>query len=146
MTTVLSLSRHFLKLSCVLFSFTCSSPAFLFFVSNWISWTEWYTRVVLVVMNPPASAGDIRDSGLIPGLEKSPGGGNGNPSSILAWRIPWTKESGGLQSTGSTKSQTLLKQISTHTYKLSFGLYFSDVSFLCSYISNLSVILCSKRN
>ena len=99
-----------------------------------------------MVMNPPASAGDIRDSGLIPGLEKSPGGGNGNPSSILAWRIPWTKESGGLQSTGSTKSQTLLKQISTHTYKLSFGLYFSDVSFLCSYISNLSVILCSKRN
>ena len=32
-----------------------------------------------VVMNPPASAGDARDMGLIPGLGKSPGVGNGNP-------------------------------------------------------------------
>ena len=27
-------------------------------------------------------------------------------SSILAWRIPWTEESGGLQSMGITKSRT----------------------------------------
>ena len=27
-------------------------------------------------------------------------------SSILAWKIPWTGESGGLQSMGVTKSQT----------------------------------------
>ena len=27
-------------------------------------------------------------------------------SSILAWRIPWTDEPGGLQSMGSQKSQT----------------------------------------
>ena len=31
---------------------------------------------------------------------ESPGEGNGNYSSILAWRIPWTEEPGGLQSTG----------------------------------------------
>ena len=37
------------------------------------------SQVVLVVKNPPANAGDIRDSGLIPGLGRSPGGGNGNP-------------------------------------------------------------------
>ena len=29
-------------------------------------------------------------------------------SSILAWRTPWTEESGGLQSMGSQKSQTQL--------------------------------------
>ena len=29
-------------------------------------------------------------------------------SSILAWEIPWTEESGGLQSMGSQKSWTLL--------------------------------------
>ena len=29
-------------------------------------------------------------------------------SSILAWRIPWMEESGGLQSMGSQKSQALL--------------------------------------
>jgi len=31
-----------------------------------------------VVKNPPASARDARDLGLIPGLGRSPGGGNGN--------------------------------------------------------------------
>ena len=30
------------------------------------------------VKNPPAIAGDMRDSGLIPGLGRSPGGGHGN--------------------------------------------------------------------
>ena len=29
-------------------------------------------------------------------------------SSILAWEIPWTEESGGLQSMGSQKNQTQL--------------------------------------
>ena len=32
-----------------------------------------------VVKNPPANVGDTRDAGFIPGLERSPGGGNGNP-------------------------------------------------------------------
>ena len=32
-----------------------------------------------VVKNPPANAGDARDVGLIPGLGRYPGGGNGNP-------------------------------------------------------------------
>ena len=37
------------------------------------------SQVVLVVKNPAASAGDLIDVGLIPGLERSPGEGNGNP-------------------------------------------------------------------
>ena len=36
------------------------------------------SQVVLVIKNLPASAGDIRYLGLIPGLGKSPGGGRGN--------------------------------------------------------------------
>ena len=35
--------------------------------------------MVLVVKNPSANAGDIRDVGSIPGLGRSPGGGHGNP-------------------------------------------------------------------
>ena len=31
------------------------------------------------VKNPPANAGDMRNVGSIPGLEKFPGGGHGNP-------------------------------------------------------------------
>ena len=38
-----------------------------------------FTQVELVVKNLPAKAGDIRDTGSIPGLERSPGGGHGNP-------------------------------------------------------------------
>ena len=32
-----------------------------------------------MVKNPPASAGDIRDAGLIPGSGRFPGVGNSNP-------------------------------------------------------------------
>ena len=32
-----------------------------------------------MVKNPPANAGNTRDMGLIPGLVRSPGVGNGNP-------------------------------------------------------------------
>ena len=35
-------------------------------------------KVMLVVNNPPANAGDLRDSGSIPGLGRSPGVGNSN--------------------------------------------------------------------
>ena len=44
--------------------------------------------------------------GSIPGLGRSPGEGNGNHTSILAWEIPGTEEPGGLQSMGSLKSWT----------------------------------------
>ena len=35
--------------------------------------------MALVIKNPPANAGDIRDVGLSPGSGRSPGGGHGNP-------------------------------------------------------------------
>ena len=41
-----------------------------------------------VVKNLPANIEDARDTHMSPGLGKSPGGENGNHSSILAWRIP----------------------------------------------------------
>ena len=53
-------------------------------------------QVALMVKNPLANVGDIRDAGFIPGSGRSPAGGHGNHSSILAWRIPWTEEPGGL--------------------------------------------------
>ena len=41
-------------------------------------------EVVLVLKNPYANAGDIRDMGSIPGWGRSPGGGHATHSSILA--------------------------------------------------------------
>ena len=37
------------------------------------------SQVALMVKNPPASAGDVRDAGSIPVSGRSPGGGHGNP-------------------------------------------------------------------
>ena len=56
--------------------------------------------MVVVVKNPPANAGDIRDVDSVPTVGRSPGGGMAAHSSILAWRIPWTEEPGRVQSRG----------------------------------------------
>ena len=40
---------------------------------------EGASQMALVVRNLPANAGDIKDKGSIPGSERSPGGGHGNP-------------------------------------------------------------------
>ena len=40
---------------------------------------EGASQVVLVVKNPPANAGDVRNVSSIPRLRRSPGGGHGNP-------------------------------------------------------------------
>ena len=61
------------------------------------------SQVVKVVKNPPANAGDARDTGSIPGSGRSAGGGHSNPLHVLAWRIPWTEKPGGLQSIGSRR-------------------------------------------
>ena len=54
-----------------------------------------------VVKNPPANSRDDPEMQSIPGLRRSPGGGNGNPFQYyLTWEIPWTEEPGGLQSMG----------------------------------------------
>ena len=55
----------------------------------------WASQVALVIKNLPANAGDVRDIGSIPGMATH--------SSILAWRIPWTGEPGGLQSIESQR-------------------------------------------
>ena len=50
------------------------------------------SQVALVVKNPPANAGDIRDLGSIPGLGRSPGGGNGNPLQYSCLENPMDRE------------------------------------------------------
>ena len=36
-----------------------------------------------MVKNPPANAGDVRDKGSIPGLERSSGGGQWQPTPVI---------------------------------------------------------------
>ena len=76
-------------------------PLFQSVSANWAPLEAvWASQVTIVVKNPPAEAGDVRDAGSILGLGRSPGGGHATHSSILAWRIPWTEEPGGIQSMG----------------------------------------------
>ena len=56
----------------------------------------------LVLKNLPANARDVGSiSGLVRSLEKE----MATHSNILAWKIPWTEELGGLETMGSQKSQ-----------------------------------------
>ena len=69
-----------------------------------------------VVKNQSANAGDVRDVGLIPGLGRSPGVGNGNPLQCSCLKIPMDR--GALWSTdhGVAKSKTqLIDWEHTHT-------------------------------
>ena len=59
--------------------------------------------MTLVLKNPPANEGDTRDVGSIPGREDPLQKEMTTHSSILAWRIPWAEEPGGLQSMGSQR-------------------------------------------
>ena len=65
--------------------------------------------------NSPANAGDTGDMGLSPGSGRSLGKGMATHSSILAWRIPWTEEPGGLQFMGSLRVEHMTEQL-THTH------------------------------
>ena len=58
-----------------------------------------------VVKNLSANAGEV---GLIPGLGRTPGEGNGNPLQYSCLEIPWTEKPGRLQSMGLQNSQTQL--------------------------------------
>ena len=80
---------------------------FFFFFNTFSFYSEWDGLVLSgfpgdsVVKNPAA----VR----ISGSGRSPGQGNGNHSSIVAWRIPRTEEPVGLQSSGLRKSQIRLR-------------------------------------
>ena len=73
-----------------------------------VSYVLWASQVVLVVKNPPVNAGDLRDMGSIPGLERS---------CVLKRRIPWTEEPGELQPMGSQSEMTdaVCALVHTHT-------------------------------
>ena len=63
------------------------------------------SQVAQVVKNPAAKAGDTRDTGSIPGLERSPGVGNGNPLQYFCLENPMDREAWWATVHEITKSQ-----------------------------------------
>ena len=67
------------------------------------------SQVALVVKNPPANAGDIRDEGSIPGSGRFPGGGHGNPLQYSSLEHPTDGEAWRARLHRVAKSQKRLK-------------------------------------
>ena len=64
------------------------------------------TQMVLVVKNPPANAGDIRDAGSILGLGRSPGGRHDNLLQYSCLENPMDRGTSGVTVHRITKSLT----------------------------------------
>ena len=62
--------------------------------------------------NPPANAGDVRNTGLIPGSGGYPGEGNGNPLQYSCVENPMDGGAWWATVRGVAKSQTQLKRLS----------------------------------
>ena len=69
--------------------------------------------MVVVVKNLSANVGDVRDAGLIPGLERSLEEGVATRFNFLTWRVLWTEEPWRATIHGVAKTWTRLKQLST---------------------------------
>ena len=69
---------------------------------------------MLVVKNPPANAGDVRDPGSISGLRRSPGGGHGSPLQYFCLENPMDRGAWWATVHRVTKSQSQLKWLDTH--------------------------------
>ena len=64
------------------------------------------SQVALVVKNPPANAGDIRDMGLIPGSGRSAGGRHSNPLQYPCLENPMDRGTGRATVHRLAKSRT----------------------------------------
>ena len=62
--------------------------------------------MALVVKNPPANTGDVRDASSIPGSGRSPGEGNGNPLQYYCLENPMDKDAWQATVHRVAKSQT----------------------------------------
>ena len=69
-----------------------------------------------MVQSLPAHAGDVSVTGSIPGLGSSPGEGNGNPLQYACLENPMDRGAWRATAHRVTKSQTRLKQSSTHAF------------------------------
>ena len=104
------------------------------------------SQVALVVKNPSANAGDVRDVGLIPGSGRSPEEENGKYSCL---ENPMDRGAQWATVLGVTKSQIQLKRLSTHALpSLTFEVLFVSVHHMIVLQHGLlcvCVFLCKTR-
>ena len=104
--------------------------------------------MVLVVKTPPANAGDTRDVDSIPGLERSLGGGHGNPLQYsLPRRILVGSGAGRLQSMGSQRLVHDCSDLAHDQATLLLGptREENNPSLLCVAVQSLGLCLAEQR-
>ena len=74
------------------------------------------SQVALEVKNPPANAGDIRDTGSIPGSGRSPGEGHASPLQYSWLENPMDRRAWRATVRTVAQSWTQLKRLSTHAH------------------------------
>ena len=97
------------------------------------------SQVALVVKNPPASAGDVRDSGSISGSGRSPGGGHGNPLQYSCLENPMDR--GVRQATVHRAAQSATTEATQYTQTITMlWFFFFSTLFLmfCCYKQSCS--------
>ena len=100
------------------------------------------SQVLLVVKNPPANAGDVRDVGFIPGLGRSPGGDHGNPLQYSCLENPIDRGAWWTTVHRVAKSQT---QLSTHALLfLSQAILNDQLGDPCMFLLEITPVLLSK--
>ena len=73
------------------------------------------SQMALLAQNPPNSARDVRETGLIPELRRSPGEGHGNPLQCSCMENPMDRGAWWTLVHRVPKSQTRLKLLGIHT-------------------------------
>ena len=81
------------------------------------------STVALVVENPPANAGVIREAGSIPGLGRSPGGRRGNPLQYFCLENPHGQRSLASYSLWDQKDLDMTQQLSIAHFVVVLGLF-----------------------
>ena len=107
------------------------------------------SQEALVVKNPPANAGDLRDTGSIPRSGGSPGGGHGDPLEYSCLENPMDKGAWGTIVHRVAQSHTWVKRLSTHTHThiyIHTYIFFCRIFFIAGYYKVLNIALCCTVN
>ena len=98
----------------------------------------WASQVALVVKNLPANAGDVRDTGLVPGSGRSPGEGHGNPFQYSSLENPMDRGAWWATVHRVAQSRTQLKINLARAFS---GPHFVQLFDLCHLYPNHSLII-----
>ena len=90
-----------------------SSRCTMWWFETHVLW--WAFQVALVVKNMPANARELRDTGSVPGLGRSPGGGHGNPFQYSRLENSMDRGAWWVTVHGVAKSRTWLSSFAQHS-------------------------------